>query len=98
MTVQERLYFTFVIKLTVDYLGISRLILRSFVTSAFAFVFNICRPVLENANVKCEHDHLLPQNPFLTFDANADVTCEQGLIEFSRITQSWQCCQLCIRF
>ena len=25
------------------------------VTSALAFFFNLCRPVLENANIKCEH-------------------------------------------
>ena len=50
------------------------------VTSAFAFSFDICRHILENANVKCEHNHLLLQNPLLTFDANtnADVTCKQG--------------------
>ena len=35
--------------------------------SAFAFFFDLCRPVLENANVTCEHHHLLPQKPFLTF-------------------------------
>ena len=34
-----------------------------------------------DANVKCEHQHLLPLNPFLKFgaNANADVNCEQGL-------------------
>ena len=30
------------------------------ITSAFAFFFNLCSPVLENANFKCEHHHLLP--------------------------------------
>ena len=51
------------------------------VTSAFAISFDLCRAVLENTNVKCKHQHLLPQNPLLTFDANAkgDVTCKQGL-------------------
>ena len=29
------------------------------VTSAFAFSFDLCRHVLENANVKCKHHHLL---------------------------------------
>ena len=54
------------------------------------FTFDLCRPVLEKANVKCEHHHLLPWNPFMTFDENskvdADVTCEQGLkvtVEFT---------------
>ena len=42
-----------------------------------AFFFDLCRPVLENANVKCEHLHLLPWDPFLSFSPNADVTCEQ---------------------
>ena len=45
----------------------------------FVFSFNVCCPVLENTNVKCEHDQLLPWNPFLTFVANGDVTCKQGL-------------------
>ena len=51
------------------------------VTFASAFSFDLFRHILENANVKCKHDHLLPQNPLLTFDANADadVTCKQGL-------------------
>ena len=48
------------------------------VTSALAFSFDLCRYFLENANVKCKQNHLLPQNPFLTFDANAKVTCKQG--------------------
>ena len=30
------------------------------VTHACAFSFDLCRHVLENANVKCKHDHLLP--------------------------------------
>ena len=33
---------------------------HSHVTSVFAFFFDLCRPVLENVNVKCEHHHLLP--------------------------------------
>ena len=39
----------------------------------------LCRPVLVNANVKYKHHHLLPENPFLTFDVNAsaDVTGKQ---------------------
>ena len=48
----------------------------------FAFFFDLCRPVLENANVKCEHYHFLERiNIFLMFDenANADVTREQCL-------------------
>ena len=51
------------------------------VTSAFAFSFDLCRHILENANVKCKHNHLLLQNPLLMFDTNtnADVTCKQGL-------------------
>ena len=50
-------------------------------TSAFAFFFDLCRLILENAHVKCKYHHLLLKNPFLTIDenANADVACEQGL-------------------
>ena len=53
--------------------------IRPHVTSAF--FFDLCRPVLENANVKCQHNHLLPWDLFLTSDvnANADVTCDQGV-------------------
>ena len=49
------------------------------VMSAFAFSFDMCRHVLENANIKCKHHHLLLWNSFMTFDANAnvDVTCKQ---------------------
>ena len=36
------------------------------VTSACAFSFDLCHHVLENANVKCKHNHLLPKNPFLS--------------------------------
>ena len=32
----------------------------SHLTSAVAFFFDVCRQILENANVKCEHYHLLP--------------------------------------
>ena len=46
----------------------------------FDFFFDLYHPILENPNVKYEHHHLLPQNPFLKFDANTDVICEQGLI------------------
>ena len=53
--------------------------LHSHVTCAFAFFFDLCRPVLENTNVKCEHNHLLPQNPFSKLDGNADFTREQVL-------------------
>ena len=56
---------------------------HSYVTSAFVFFFDLCRPLLENANVKCEHHHLSPETPFLKFDTNADVTCEQGLSLYS---------------
>ena len=36
-------------------------------------------PVLQNANVECEHRHLLSWNPFLIFEeyANADATYGQ---------------------
>ena len=33
--------------------------------------------VLKNWNIKCEHHHLFPWNPFLKFDGNTDVTCKQ---------------------
>ena len=49
------------------------------VTSAFAFSFYLCRHVIENAKVKCKHHHLLLQNPFMTFDADTDITCKQAL-------------------
>ena len=51
---------------------------------AFAFFCDLCRPFLENANVKCEHNKLLPQTPFPMLDANANantVTCKQGFID-----------------
>ena len=50
----------------------------SHLTSAFALFFDLCRQFLENANV---NHLLLPWNPFLTFDVNANsvVKCEQGL-------------------
>ena len=48
------------------------------VTFMFNFFFDLCRPVLENLHINCEHYHLLPWNPFSTFDVNEDVTCEQG--------------------
>ena len=55
------------------------------VTSAFAFSFDLCRHILENANVKCKHHHLLLWNPFMMFDTNADadadVTCKQSFNE-----------------
>ena len=35
------------------------------VMSAFVFFFDLCRPILGNANVKCKHHHLLPQTLFL---------------------------------
>ena len=33
---------------------------HSHITSAFAFFFDLYRPILENANFKREHHHLLP--------------------------------------
>ena len=53
---------------------------HSHITSAFAFFFDLCRPVLENANVSGEHYHFFPWNPLLTFDTNASagVMCEQS--------------------
>ena len=53
--------------------------IHSQVTSVF--MFDLCHRALKNTNIKCEHNHLLPWNPFMTFDANesAAVTCEQGL-------------------
>ena len=53
---------------------------HSHVTFALAFFFGLCRPVLQNAKIKCEHHHLLLLIPFLIFDANpnSDAKCEQG--------------------
>ena len=46
------------------------------------FFFDLSLPVLENANVRCEHNHqdLLAWNPFWAFDTNvnADDTCEHS--------------------
>ena len=52
---------------------------HSHVTSAFEFFFDLFSPILQNVNINREHHHLLLQNPFLNFDANSVVTCEQGL-------------------
>ena len=46
-------------------------------TKCLRFSFDLYRPILQNTNVKYEHYNLLP--PFLTFHANEDITCEQGL-------------------
>ena len=45
--------------------------------SAFPFSFDLCRPVLENANMMCEHHHLLPETKLVTFHANAGVVREE---------------------
>ena len=57
---------------------------HSHVTSAFAFFFDLCHPILKNANVilntvTCSH-----RTPFLTFvkNANVDVTCEQDFSNY----------------
>ena len=42
-------------------------------TYSLALPFDLFRPVLQNANVKCGHYHLLPQTPFFTYDTNANV-------------------------
>ena len=47
--------------------------------SAYAFFFDLCHPILENANVNYEYHHLLTQTPFPMF--NADVMCEQGFMK-----------------
>ena len=51
---------------------------HSHIMSEFAFVFDLCHFLLENANVKCEHHNILRKKPLLKFDANsnADVTPE----------------------
>ena len=58
---------------------ISRQLKGPFIRSNLGF-FDLCCPILENTNVKCEHHHLLPQNWFLMFEENtdADATCEQS--------------------
>ena len=60
-------------------LSLTQILLKelSHVTSAFAFPLIFDVTFLKNVHVKYEHNHLL--NPFLTFDADANVTCEQGL-------------------
>ena len=55
----------------------------SHVTSAFVFSFYLWLRLLKNVDLWCVHCHLLPQNLFLTFDANANVTCEQGLCQYN---------------
>ena len=47
----------------------------SHVKSAFSFPFNRCHLIFENANVRCEHRHLLQQNPFLNFWTRLNWTC-----------------------
>ena len=53
---------------------------HSHVTSAFVFFFDLCCLADEKANLKCEHKHVLPYNPFVKFDvnANADIACGLG--------------------
>ena len=46
--------------------------------STFAFFFDLCCPILEKQTLSVKHYHLLLKTPLLTFDANADFTCEQG--------------------
>ena len=43
--------------------------IHSHVTSAFAFFFDLCHPVVENVNANCEHNYLLPENPLLAMIA-----------------------------
>ena len=52
---------------------------HSQVTSAFAFFFDLCCPVLESVYLKFEYHQLLSWIPILIFDANANFTCEHGL-------------------
>ena len=44
-----------------------------YVTSASGFSSDLFRHFPKNANFKSEHQHLLPWDPFLKFDANADA-------------------------
>ena len=76
-----------VLDFEVQLANVSYLKVHSHVMSMFAFFFDLCLPILEKANVKCKHHHLLRQTPFLNFDvnANADFTCEQGFIHTKRL-------------
>ena len=67
--------------MTLGFVHTECLKVHSHVTSAFAYFFDLCRSVLQNANVKLDHYHFLPWNPFLRFGAKAkiDVTCDQDL-------------------
>ena len=56
----------------------SQIKVHSRVTFALAFFFNFTVPFFENAKVVCEHHQILAQNPFLTFDATAEVTRKLG--------------------
>ena len=38
------------------------------VCAFFGLVFDLCRPIIENTNVQGKRSHLLPQDPFFTFD------------------------------
>ena len=59
---------------------------HSHVTSAFAISLDLCRLVLENANVKCEHNHFLPLTLFLTFDTNL---CKRKSYVWTRLCNGW---------
>ena len=48
---------------------------HSHLMSAFAIFLDLCHSILEHANVKYEHHHLIC---FTMLDANAQVLCEQG--------------------
>ena len=52
--------FRYIIKVSPQFHGHAFVKAYPHVTSVFAFFFDICYPILQNVNVKCEHYHLLP--------------------------------------
>ena len=48
------------------------------------FFFDLCYLVLEDANVKCEHHHLLAKKPFLMFNANANADVSVANPDFQK--------------
>ena len=53
-----------------------RLEVHSHLTSTFAIFFELCRPVLENGNVKCKDYYTLPWiDPILGVERKTVVMC-----------------------
>ena len=50
---------------------------QSYITSTFAFFFDVCGLALENANVKCEYNHLL----HVTWEQGFSVICQPTSVD-----------------